>query len=302
MTMLSRSQLSNARASRRATQSRREGPTRAGRQGLACCRGQDALGGSVCTPSAKCKRPGHEGPEQPNTHGTRLHGRQMEGMDGKTQGALRAGSRAESSQRHPRAQPPAAGPAHTRRGLPAKVTFNQSRRLGQADHQCRHTGEHVPPVHLMCVQNLLEVAKQLLGAQYGEELQQKVPRSAAETSRPSGSRASPPPTCSRVRSHESPSKEKVEGALPTGQVQLLDPQGSRQERPWSVEPAGLTLPRREPRGPVAAAASPGARHPPCGTDWRAEGASSRSSTLSASERHRKLHSGVKTDKNVTQSS
>lgn len=59
-------------------------------------------------PSAKCKRRGHEGLEQPDTNGTRLHGRQMEGMDGKT-GAPFAGE--QSSQ-----QPPPPTGSATNRG------------------------------------------------------------------------------------------------------------------------------------------------------------------------------------------
>lgn len=76
----------------------------------------------------------------------------------------------------------------------------------------------MPPVHLVCFQNLLQVANQLLRAQYGEELQQKVPSSAVETSHSSGSRASPPPPLPAVpaaplrvpvNSKGSPFKEKV---------------------------------------------------------------------------------------------
>lgn len=46
--------------------------------------------------------------------------------------------------------------AHTRntQGSP-KRTVNQRLCVRQADHQCRHTGQHVLPVHLLSFQNLL---------------------------------------------------------------------------------------------------------------------------------------------------
>lgn len=262
--MLSRSKFSNARASQRAVQSRRQGPATASRRHPAdtrCVRsaGERAfwLGPARPVPSSR---------DQTTIRGSgtstlggsgssgQCHGPAQQSAHPRTQGTSRA-SKDVCDTVIPDGLAPNAGvlltmhESHTHAhvhmhttGVLPKHTGNQPPCFREADHQGRHTGQHMLPVHLVCFQNFLYMANQLLWTQYHEELKRKAPLAVKTQRSLVGAGPSPP-------SHSRPTRRGVETVdtlcLPTlqrpvrvGGNSLVVQTGTAP----SAESPGLTLP------------------------------------------------------------